>query len=218
MKYELMLRSRASYKEIIKDKHEKFITALKNQPIDQVFTGSTWPLAPDPGSSLLGVLKLSKYARKGFRGELIYQYRNPEKSYPSEDLGKHDDFMTLEFNPQKINFSEFINNAIPTYIEAFNAYIACIKEPSIIIEDFEIFRRLDFRHGVVRLWPVHFLDHELCIRSFSLTPSQIADKLSGFVEHVSLISNGVYIVSDSSILAPDDIKSVDLRLRVLLLN
>jgi hypothetical protein len=196
MKYELMLRSRANPSEPYEEKHARFFARLRQMPHSWGMAGQEAPPCPKMGSRELDGVRFGKLLGKGIRAQVCYLFRH---SGLSKDLGMNDDFVDLSFNPEKVDYRQLVHEALPVYIEAFHGYMAQLKDDAFFEGDFPKERemKLDDRHGVYRVHLVSYFDRLLCQRAFNLTPEEIADRLSGRIEEVRLIHDGVYLIGSS---------------------
>jgi hypothetical protein len=195
MKYELMLRSRANPRESIEAKHKKFFARLREMPEPWGMAGHELPPTPDCGKDTACSAKLSKRLGKGISGYVYYLYRY---DFP-EDIGMYDDFIDLSFDPRRVNYRQLVLDALPAYVEAFDAYTVRVEDDAFFDGDFPKMRelRMDDRHSVYRVHPVSYFDATLCKRAFGLSPKEVAERLDGRIEAVRLIHNGVYLIGCS---------------------
>ncbi|MCG8448856.1 MAG: hypothetical protein MI725_04645 [Pirellulales bacterium] len=195
MKYQLDVCARANQHESIEQKHAKFFSRLREIPHPWGIDGQEAPPAPDIGGNLLVGVTISKLLGKGIRGQICYQFRY---DFP-EDIAMYDDFVDLSFNPERVDYKQLVCKILPVYIDAFDAYRARIYEEEFVHIDFDKERAFpgDNRNSVYRVTPVSFYDETLCQRAFHLTAAEIVERLSGKIEDVRLLHNGVYIIGSS---------------------
>jgi hypothetical protein len=188
----LSSESRRTYES----KHERFFARLREMPHPWGLAGQEPPTAPSCGRDIAADVSLNKRLGKGIRGFAYYRYRYPGLA---EDIGMNDDFVTLEFNPEKVDYQALVREALPAYIEAFNGHISTIKDEEFTELDFDAWQASgkDGRNGVYRVMPVSFYDRLLCQRAFGQSPEQIAARLSGRIEDVRLFHDGVYLIGSS---------------------
>lgn len=196
MKYELMLRSRAIPHESYEAKHERFFARLCEMPHPWGIAGQEPPPAPSCGRDIGAGVTFSKLLGKGIRAQVMYWYRHPGLS---EDVAMNDDFVDMSFNPEKIAYEQFVHEALPAYIEAFDGYIAEVKDDGFFDDDFPKKRelRIDERRSLYRVHPVSFYDRLLCQRAFGQSPEQIAERLTRRIEDIRLFHDGVYLIGSS---------------------
>lgn len=195
MKYELIVRSRAQKSESIAQKHARFFSELSKIPQPWGIGGSAFPEPPDPGRNLGAGTSISKLLGKGISGRVYYVYRRD-----FEDLGMHDDFCDMSFNPERVDYKQLVCEVLPRLILAFHAYFAQVGDTEFGHMDFDAERTAgmgDTRFGVFRIRPVSFFDKILCQRAFGLQPDEIAKRLESHVEKVTLLEGGVYILGSS---------------------
>ena len=156
--------------------------------------GADIPEPPDPGSNLGAGISISKLLGKGISGRVYYVYRRE-----LEDLGMHDDFLDMSFNPEKVDYKQLVCEVLPTIIIAFNAYFVEVGDTEFCHVDFDAESAAggDSRSRVYRIRPVFFLDNILCDRAFGLQPDVIARRIENYVEKVMFINNGIYTVANS---------------------
>jgi hypothetical protein len=219
-KYILDLRSRPKLTEDIDSKHAAFIEECKSLP-------SPWSLnkgeisVSDIKGELSAIADISQVLGKGFNGEIVYQLRS--ESY-LRDAAQFDDNLGIEFNPKKIEFSILVNQVLPILIDAFDCYRATIYEKTIARRDWrEIVKHcrdsgsdVNGRDGVFRINAVNYFDRELCLRAFGLSPEEIESKLTGNVEKVEIIGDGVYILVTSDVLNSEEIEQLDSNIKAFL--
>jgi hypothetical protein len=195
MKYELMVRSRAKQDESIPSKHAAFFLELSKISAPWGIDGHAPPPAPDPGVALGAGAPFSKMLGKGIKARVYYVFRREFK-----DLGMHDDFFDMSFNPMQAPYKQLLYEVLPRYILGFDAYYAHVGDSEFGYLDFDAERQAGFgdtRFGVYRVYPVMYCDAVLCDRSFGRTPKEIIARLQGRVEHATLIKDGVYIIATS---------------------
>jgi hypothetical protein len=220
--YVLNLRHRPDLGESIQVLHSKLIDSL-------VALGPLWGVSPGavvatptvrPGALLAQVdlRQVLPFAKKPY---VVYSERNA--SYLG-DKAMYDDYLIAEFDPDKLDFARLALEAFPAYVGAFQCYRAAIYNQAQAIEDWSQIveqsqstgKDVDGRDGVYRIHPVNFFDRELCQRAFGRTPEQIKDALTGHVECVELLYDGVYIVVSSRVLPETELLKIDSGLRRLL--
>jgi hypothetical protein len=213
MKYIVTVRSRPHADDGISSKHDRFMAGIRTLPSPWAPESSDWPGAADPGEDYLTVIKLARIMGEGVKGSLNYRNRRVLL-----DEAQSDDWIRLEFNPEKVDYPALLRSAFERYVTVLGAYVGDIKDARFIANDFERWQRskIDYRQNVFRIYPVNFFDRELCKRAFALRPEDIAARLTKEVERVDLVNNGVLIVVDSKILPFKEAEAIDRRLRPLL--
>jgi hypothetical protein len=174
MKYKLMMRSRPDPGERIADKHNRFLDALARMPKPWGASSKVRPQAGEPGSSFATYVDLTKLFH--LRARARYANR-----WYLRDTAEHDDYFTLEFNPEKVEgYASLALVGVERLIAGFNAYYLEIKDERFTHKYFDAWRKTgyDDRDGVSRLSLVNYFDAELCRRAFGLTPRQVCGRLS----------------------------------------
>lgn len=169
------------------------------------------------------MVDLKNLLQKGLKGEIVYQLRHND--YLRDDA-QYDDYLAIEFDPKKVDYTDLVINVFPKLIEAFECYRATIYDKRLARLDWQNIvekarktgKDIDGRDGVYRINAVNYFDAELCKRAFGLTPEQIFNRLSRKVEHVSLCLDGVILIYSSKLLSDQDFNHIDLDVRNLLIN
>jgi hypothetical protein len=220
--YELELRHRPSPKESIEARHSKVVDALLALgPEWGIKPGTTVPAAVIPPGDLAADVDLKGVLPFAKKASVVYRLR---KASYLEDAAQFDDYLIAEFNPDKIDFARLALEAFPAYIGAFECYRAGIFDTETANADWRVVaekseetgKDINGRDGVYRIKPVNFFDRVLCKRAFNRTPEQIKKALTGHVERVELLHDGVYIVASSRVLPEADVLKIDAELRRLL--
>ena len=210
MKFVMNIRARMNPRESISEKHDSFIAALERLP--DPFFFANFPPAPSIGTELIAVVQLARYLKPKprIRGRLIYSLR-----FDAADKAMYDDHLTIEFDPQKVDFGRLATEIFPTYLRAFAAYQGEIGDIQLADKDFEEERKKNQRDCVYRIYPVSYMDRELCMRSFGFPPDEVIKRLKGHVLSVDKLNDGVAIVakaSPASIEESDQIQADVMRL------
>jgi hypothetical protein len=217
-KYKIELRHRAQSNEPYEEKHKKFMEAISR-------LGRPWNLVglealPDIGSELLVTVSLDKVLGAGIKGRLTYMYRSEEYL---EDNAQYDDNLFIEFNSGKIDLEDVVN-VLPVYISSFGCYRATVHNwgitrsdwPKIVEECNSTGKDVNGRDGVYRINAINYFDRELCKRAFSLSPEEIVKRLTGKVESVSLLGDGVFLIYSSQPLKREEHEKIDREIKTLL--
>src|SRR4051812_25012449 len=117
MKYQLTMRSRPVAAESVQDKHERLRSALAQLPNGGSLGAEEWPAVKEPGTEAKTDVRLDKPFGGRARGRISYQNR---KYTP--DAAMYDDYLTLDFDPKKIDFKTLATDYLQRYVEAFRAY------------------------------------------------------------------------------------------------
>lgn len=220
-KYVIGLRHRPNPNDDIGIRHKRFISR-------QSEVSKIWAI-PDAGvidlpeitGELVSVIDLNYLTEERLDGQIVYSLRD-EKYL--RDNAQYDDHVSIEFDPDKINYSDLVLNVFPIFVTAFESYRAAIYERKIARSDFrEIIKScsdsgkdINGRDGVYRINAINYFDRELCWRAFNLSPEQIIDRLEGKVESVSSLHDGVLLIYSSKFLDHDDLEKIDSEIRPLL--
>jgi hypothetical protein len=222
LRYELQLRHRPAVEESIQVRHSNLIDSL-------VALGPEWGVRPGAVIAAPVVRPGDLSAYVDIRGALPFA-KKPSVVYPIRnasylrDAAQYDDFLSAEFDPDKVDFARLALEAFPAYVGAFQCYRAAIYSDATAIADFPRIveqsestgKDVDGRDGVYRINPVNFFDRALCERAFGRTPQQIKNALAGHVERVELLYDGVYIVISSRVLPDEELLKIDSNLQRLL--
>jgi hypothetical protein len=217
-KFEIVLRHKATPEDSFERNHDFFIKEISK-------LSPPWDLAtleplPEIGDNLSLTVSLNKVLGRGLNGGITYTYRGSEYI---RDNAQHDDHLFIEFSPQKIDFG-FIVSVFSSYVSAFDCYRATINNRSTARSDWQNIAQkcedsgkdVNGRDGIYRINAINYFDRELCLRSFSLSPEQIIERLEGKVESVSLLHDGVFLVYSSKLLERGELENIDSEIRLLL--
>ena len=86
-------------------KHARFFAELSKISAPWGIAGNPIPASPDPGRNLGVGVSISKLLGKGISGRAYYVYRRD-----FEDLGMHDDFFDMTFNPTKVDYKRLLRD------------------------------------------------------------------------------------------------------------
>jgi hypothetical protein len=212
MKYDFDIRAIAFENQTIEDKHTIFLDKLAK-------LGRPWGLVdeplkvPDCGSELVAMPNVSKVLNKvkGVGGWFMYHFRRP-----FDDSSSYDDKIMLSFNPAKIDYRSLIDDALLSYVAAFDAYYAEIADQEFLHIDFEESRKVNSRYHLYRLQPVSYLRRDYCDRALKLSPAQIVARLNGQVARVEEALGGVFIVLTYDPLSTDEMNNLCWEKKALL--
>lgn len=217
----LMLRYRPNTNESIESRHKRFLSRQVALPVPWCILDQCCETPPAIAGKLTSVVDLDKCMTKGIRGHIVYSFRGPD--YLKDDA-RCDDYMVMEFDPDKVDYSGLISDSFPKMVEAFECYSACIEKRDVVIRDFDkgvleyerTGKEPNGRNTVFRINAVNFWDRELCKRAFRLSPADIVKRLTGEVESVSEFYDGVLLIVTSQILTTEEHEAIDARVRKLL--
>lgn len=152
---------------------------------------------------------------------LSFAYR--DESY-LVDRSDRDDYMIVRFHNEN-DYCNFARDVFVPCIELYSPYRAQGElDEALSLADWEEVKRqgdrtkkdIDGRDSVYRIQPLNFFDAVLTRRAFGLEPEEIAERLAGKVEKVSLAAQGVAIICTSEIIERDRILELERALRPLL--
>ena len=181
--------------------------------------GRTPPPAPDIGAELVAQVNLAPLLGAGMLGGLFYSFRS--EAYLRDEAAV-DDILLIRFDPNRGDYTNLVSSVFPQYVTAFNAYRGTIfLNNTLVIDDRQEIVRLyretgkdvNGRDGVYRINTVNYFDRELCRRAFNLSPEEIAHRLEGKVERVSLLLDGVLLIVTSELLDRTELEKVDAMVR-----
>lgn len=219
MKAVLNIRHRPKLDESIERRFETVVSSLHKLKLPWGIGEDVTLRLPPIGTRLATHVKLRGKLGKGLSGELTLRYRAAANLH---DNTSSDDFLLIEFQTDKVEWSELAATAMPHYVEALEAYIAGMsywdsmprewRELSAIERTLGL--NLDGRDGVFRFGPLTFMDAELCRRGCGgLTPGEVVARLRGIVPQVTLLLDGVFIVAATEFPREQDIARVDRLIR-----
>jgi hypothetical protein len=210
MKYLVDIRRRALETEAIDDVFKKLVKEWMQIEGEFGLNYDEFPATPDPKTKLLASIIFSRHLGKGIRSDAYFQYRTE-----FNDAASDDDFISIEFNPKKVNYKTFVREICPILVNAFDSYLLLVRDEEFIFEDWDAGRKLqiDDRHGVYRLGPVAYYDGLLCKRAFQKTPEEIKQCLEGVAEEATLLRDGIYIIGSSEVLEFEEAKALTEKLK-----
>ncbi len=173
------------------------------------------------------MVRLGRHLGKDISGYILYLYRDKNAPDPESDHGSNDDHISIEFNSQKVDNNYIVHEVFPCYVEAFHCYYGTLCDEDIEVDDNPSiedpktgrWRRkytANTRELIIRINAVNYFDRELCRRSFGLTPEVMVERLSGKVEDVRMLGDGVLLVYTYKFLESEELKKVDGEVRKML--
>lgn len=201
--------------------HEQFLAAMRA-------AGRPWwnSDAEFGGLDLDGNLECQVDVSKGLPGDAIaslaYVHRGADYL---QDKALFDDRFVATLHVDGDGYAEFVNAGLGHLLDAFRPYRAqLILDEDLALDDWDAAiaksgdtgKDEDGRDGMIRLWPVVFLDDELCRRSLGMSPDMVVNRLTGKVERVERCFGGTLIVATSGLLDSDGVMATDRRIRELL--
>jgi hypothetical protein len=155
---------------------------------------------------------------------------NRDRQGEPDDNAGWDDSLIVDFNidHKSIDYPHLVREVLPAYVEAMGAYMGVIMEDHILGTDSYCTDaegqsrsrpdKINFRHGVRRIWPANYWDRELCQRAFSLTPEQVVNRLTSHVAEARILRDGALVIYSYDRVPDDQIALIDGQLRPLLLS
>ncbi|WP_189473085.1 hypothetical protein [Litchfieldella qijiaojingensis] len=176
----------------------------------------------DDGKADGAATDLSSCLCSEYKGAISYA---PRWEASIVDKAKSDDFVTIAFDSDKVNFKWFINEVFPKIVKAFLPYRAMIvADLDKDLDDFEDIcieaqntgLDVDGRDTVFRVHPVNYFDNELCLRAFNMSADKVIQRLTGTVNLVEKCEDGVllYVVDKPAI--GDELVALDEKVRQML--
>lgn len=212
--YSLKMLHRPSSDEDYELLYEYFLNEIRELPHTWNLLGAK-PL-PDIGGGLVTLVSITRQLKRGMKGHISYLYR--DEGYLKES-DNNNDLLIIDFKSGKGLTKELVEIST-AYIVAFDAYFLTINQDSISIKDWDkiVNEEIEFssRRDILRINAINYYDKELCKNAFSLNPEEITERLSGEVELVKLVHNGVFFVVTSEELAEEQHIKIDSKIRKLL--
>jgi len=218
--WELMLRHRAQHDDDFRKRHAYFLEKIRDLPDPWNLKHAESP--PDFGNALITTADLGCNSKHKLRGFVCYQFRS--KEYIRDD-GQYDDFISIDFSPKRANYDLVARTVFPTYVRAFQCYVAMIENKQMSNNDSWKYeeanrtysaRNFNTRWTVIRINAINYFDRKLCWRAFWKSPERIVEKLKGHVEDVRILGDGVLLVYTYDFLQEDELAKVDRRVRTML--
>lgn len=221
-KYVVELRHRASADEPYEERHRRIVETMSTFEAPWGLKGADLPGVGDiPPGSLSCVVRLPSLSKHGSRSYINYALRSEEYL---KDQAQFDDFLILEFTEYPGEAKHLFDTVFPAYALSFDCYRGAIADRDMLRSDWSQVaelrnstgRDIDGRDSVYRIHPVNFWDRELCQRAFRLQPEQVAKALSGKLEEVSLLGDGVLVVTNREMPEASECLATDRAVRSLL--
>ncbi len=209
----MMVRSRPQKEISVVDKHSDVINQLSQLSGDFGLKGDFEKMIEidEPGSQHSTSKYLGKYYKRGVKATVSYKNR-----IHLLDEARFDDYISVNFNPLKIDYIDLITNAFKHYISAMSAYYASIGDDEFIYIDFDKARKLNNRNKIYRIHPICYFDSELCLRAFELKPEDIVNIIKKDVDLVDLYNDGILINSRMNPLTIKEAEKINITLWKLL--
>ena len=211
MKYVLRIHGRTAEGVPAELRHDEFVRGIRGLPVP-------WGL-PDLGSfpfpgfdrDMTALFPLPNLQKGGFKGRVTYRYRRLLNDSSSED-----DVADVSFNPQKVDFAPLIDEVFPRYVQAFGAYFGYIGDEEFVHIDFNRSRGFNRRAGVLRFYPVTFLDAELCRRAFGVPSSHLIERFQNAGLPAQPLKDGLLMVTHHGPVSIADCEELQARVTRLL--
>lgn len=220
MKVRIRIRHRADCSNSINQFHKQIMETISS--IDELWNGQNVEKVELENAGSCSGSNLTPVLKDGFEGAVSYIFR--DENYLS-DKAMYDDFMSLDIDTDKVDYTSFILDVFPQLVKAMNAYRATvILDEELDLGDYDEIvdqvekteKDIDGRDTVYRINSVNYFDRELCLRAFELSPEQIVERLNGKVKSVFLLMHGVLLITSSEIMSRDRIERIDIEVRTLL--
>jgi hypothetical protein len=213
MKYVLMVRSRMDPRQSIPAKHTEFVRRYSRPKDRWPFPGGFLP-TPDVVRYGTYSRSLRKYLPKGMTGRVTCQARASDPA----DAAYNDDFIALDFNPATADYRRIVGETFPRLVVAFRGYRGEIHDEQMYWVNFngsprEAYRPVNGRHAVGEVYPVAYYDARLCLSAFGLTPEAVVERLTGKVEAVKLLADGVFLFARSEPVNLEEAGEIDQTVR-----
>lgn len=201
------------------------VSVLNSRVTDQLSAiGGLWSVGCsgvrfDKGVGESAATDLSPCLTHGITGQVSYASRLPAAI---TDKAISDDFITLRFDTNRVDFHLFCRDIFTEVIRVFRPYRAgVVSDLDLDLDDFEEVaskaRRtgldVDGRDSVYRLYPINYFDKIMCERAFGMSPEQVSRAFNGLVLSSVTFAEGLILVisnePSSGVLASDLIKDLD---------
>jgi hypothetical protein len=202
MKFVLNVRHRPEAQETIEARFAHFVEVVRGLPSPWGFLPGKSPALPPVGSGLSTTAQLRGKLGTGVAGQVTFAFR---AAASLRDHAAVDDACVIEFEARKSDWWQVARVAVTGYVQAMGAYLACVYRWDEAPAEWRLRkslserignRSIDGRDGLFRIYPISFMDRELCRRGCNgMTPEQIVTELSGVVPEVRLLGDGVLIVA-----------------------
>ncbi len=215
------MRRRARVEDDPHALHARFLLAMRT-------AGRPWWNTEEEfgGLDLEGKLEcqvdVSKGLPNGAVASLAYVHRGADYLH---DKALFDDRFVATLHVDRPQYANLVNSCLWPILEAFRPYrTQLILDEDLALDDWDAAitksgdtgRDEDGRDGMIRLWPVVFLDDELCHRALGIGPDMVVNRLTGKVERVQRCFGGTLIVATSELLDVSGVVATDRRIRELL--
>lgn len=188
MKYELMLRARPG-QEPVTTKHAEVSMLLQRVAGSWGVVGDLPPVK-EPATLPKCDVKLKGCFPRGVTGRISYQNRK----YLADE-GRFDDYLCLDFDPNRVDFSELLEVSFLALAGAFGAYRGHVGDQEFVQRDFDRAHALDNRDAVYRFHLANYFDSQLVTRAFGTTVSELTPMLEGVVHRVRVLGAGVMVAT-----------------------
>lgn len=219
--YEAQFRFRPDPQEPIERAHRRIKDAFCRLDAPWGYRDQEFPECPDIGDDLGVTVELGKLSGRGRNSYLSYSRR--DKKY-LRDKAQYDDFIVVAFRNKDVDAHYLVDAVFPLCITDLGCYRATVYNEELAMRDWDDVveacnstgRDADGRDGVFRINAINYYDRELCRRAFRRTPEDIAGRLEGEIEHVSVLNDGVLLIYKSELLGAEECEKIDSEVRRLL--
>ncbi len=223
----MMFRHRVLPNQSYLEKHQKLMVAVRH--LDPPWNLVGREDVPDISSKVCTTVRLARHLGTNRYSYILYNYRTEQCYDPNPDHAFHDDHMAIELTSKKFNYDYIFRKVFPCYALAFQSYYATIYDVGLEITDnprlndpdrgpgkWRMKYSINCRELIIRINAVNYFDRELCRRSFGLMPEVMVERLSGKVEDVRMLGDGVLLVYTYKFLESEELKKVDGEVRKML--
>lgn len=212
------LRRRARHDDDPGGLHARFLKVMGE-------VGSPWwnGNAEIAGVSFEGKLECQVGLSRGLPGDavgsLAYVHRGADYL---KDQALFDDRFVATFYLDDAGYRALVDTGFEHLVRAFGPYRGqIILDEDLALDDWDAAvarggstaKDEDGRDGMHRMWPVVFLDDQLCRRALGIPPGTVADRLKGEVERTNLLHGGILVIASSDLLSVDTLVATDQRIR-----
>lgn len=222
MHIEVNVRHRPDPSESISQRHRALVAEIS--ALKGLGRGATAARTPpslelgEGGEQGSGASDFTDVVQTNFRAAVHY---GPRIS-GLDDAAMYDDFLTLQFRAEDIDYADFVARIIPALVRILRAYLITVDmDEQLAAEDYERAVKLhidtgadvDARRSVWRINPVNYFGRQLCCSAFGLPPEDMVRKLRGKVERIELVEDGVLLIVTSRVIGRKEIEEIDSKMR-----
>lgn len=171
------------------------------------------------------------YRPKGDVKAIGIGFSNRNYRKDSEVVDRLEDSILIEFNASRksIDLRYVVDQVMPTYIRAFDAYFASVLDVDVLVRQKERLWELPReehnqilkqnkprKKGLTNIWQVNYWASEQCNNYFGLTPEQVVNAVKGQVARADVLEDGAYIVVSYDPMSTDEVEQITPTLMPLL--